>query len=49
VVSEPFAYDPLTDQYKFAWKTEKAWVGWCGTLTVHLADAQDYPLAVRFR
>ena len=49
VASEPFAYDVATDTYKFAWKTQKAWAGWCGTLTVALADGESYPMEVRFK
>lgn len=47
--AEPFAYDPLTDTYKFVWKTQKAWAGWCGTLAVPLADGQTYSLEVAFK
>ena len=47
--SEPFAYDPATDTYRFTWKTQKAWAGWCGTLTVALADGERYDLEVRFK
>jgi predicted extracellular nuclease len=47
--NEPFSYDPLTDSYKFVWKTQKAWVGWCGTLSVPLADGQTYRLEVAFK
>ena len=31
-------YDPLTDQYTYAWKTEKSWAGTCRQLTVKLFD-----------
>jgi uncharacterized protein len=47
--SEPFSYDLLTDSYKFVWKTQKAWAGLCGTLSVPLADGQTYTLEVRFK
>ena len=46
---EPFSYDPLTDLYKFVWKTKRAWAGWCGTLSVPLADGQTYKLEVAFK
>jgi hypothetical protein len=49
VQAEPFAYDPLTDTYKFVWKTQKAWAGWCGALAVPLADGQTYTLEVAFK
>ena len=47
VAAEPFAYSALTDTYKYVWKTEKSWVGWCGTLTVVLADGTSEQLDVR--
>jgi len=47
--AEPFAYDAATDTYKFVWRTRKAWSGWCGTLSVALADGQSYTLAVTFK
>ena len=47
--SEPFAYDASTDTYRFTWKTQKAWAGWCGTLTLALADGEAYDLEVRFK
>jgi predicted extracellular nuclease len=47
--SEPFAYDASTDTYRFTWKTQKAWAGWCGTLTLVLADGETYDLEVRFK
>ena len=40
---------PSTDTYRFTWKTDKAWAGWCGTLTVALADGEAYELEVRFK
>ena len=48
--SEPFSYSAVTDTYTFAWKTQRAWVGWCGTLTVSLDDGRSYDLAgIRFK
>jgi autotransporter-associated beta strand protein len=44
----PLAYDAATDWYKFTWKTLKAWAGWCGTFSLHLADDQSYEFAVAF-
>jgi predicted extracellular nuclease len=49
VASEPFAYEPATDTYRYTWKTQKAWAGWCGTLTVALADGRSYDLEVTFK
>ncbi len=31
-------YDPLTDQYSFVWKTEKAWSGTCRQFVIKLTD-----------
>ena len=41
--SSSLQYDPLTGQYIYVWKTDKAWAGTCRVLTVKLADgtAQD--------
>jgi predicted extracellular nuclease len=47
--SAPLQYDAATDTYTFVWKTQRAWSGWCGTLSVALDDGQTYPLAVRFK
>ena len=33
-----FAYDPLTNEYQFNWKTERAWAGSCRRLLVRLDD-----------
>lgn len=41
-------YEVLDDQYKFTWKTNKAWAGWCATLLVSLADGQPYAFDVQF-
>ena len=48
VAGEPFSYSPATDTYKFAWKTQKAWANWCGTLTLVFADGTSEELDVRF-
>jgi len=47
--SEPLSYDSATGWYKFVWKTQKAWAGWCGTFSLHLADGESHGFAVRFR
>ena len=39
----------FADTYTYAWKTQKAWAGWCGTLTVRLDDDRSYELAVKFK
>jgi hypothetical protein len=33
-----FTYDPVSDQYQFNWKTERAWAGTCRRLLVRLDD-----------
>jgi predicted extracellular nuclease len=45
----PLAYDAATDWYKYTWKTQKAWAGWCGSFSLHLADGQSYDFQVRFK
>ena len=45
----PFAYHAATDTYEFTWKTQKSWAGWCGTMTVALADGRAYAFEVRFK
>ena len=32
------SYDPVADQHVYVWKTDKNWVGKCGSFTVTLAD-----------
>jgi hypothetical protein len=46
---DPLSYDLATDSYKFIWKTQKGWTGWCGTFSLHLADAQTYEFRVAFK
>ena len=36
------SYDPITDQYTYVWKTDKAWANKCGTLFVKL-QRRDHP------
>jgi hypothetical protein len=45
----PLAYEAATDSYKFTWKTLKAWAGWCGTFSLHLADDKSHDFAVTFK
>jgi hypothetical protein len=47
--SGTLTYEATDDQYKFTWKTLKAWAGWCGTLSVDLADGQSYTVDVSFK
>jgi hypothetical protein len=39
------SYDPLTNQYTYAWKTEKAWSGTCRQLTLQFTDGTQ-PIAL---
>jgi hypothetical protein len=36
------AYDPMTDQYIYTWKTSRAWAGTCRQLIVRLGDGTDH-------
>lgn len=42
-------YDPLTDRYMYAWKTEKDWRGTCRILIVRLDDGTQHYAKFRFR
>jgi hypothetical protein len=35
-------YDAASDQYVYVWKTDKAWAGKCGTLSVTLKDGSSH-------
>ncbi|MGE5140990.1 MAG: PxKF domain-containing protein, partial [Rudaea sp.] len=41
-------YDPTTDRYIYAWKTDKTWAGTCRRLTVRLADGTDHIALFQF-
>jgi hypothetical protein len=41
-------YDPLSGQYVYAWKTEKAWAGTCRQLQVLLADGTSHLANLQF-
>ena len=41
-------YDAKTDQYKYVWKTAKAWGGTCGDLIVRLADGSEHSARFQF-
>jgi predicted extracellular nuclease len=43
------SYNASLDTYTYAWKTVKAWTGWCGTFSLDLDDGQSYELDVRFK
>jgi hypothetical protein len=42
------SYDPLTDQYTYTWKTDKAWANSCRRLTVTLADGTSHIAYFKF-
>jgi predicted extracellular nuclease len=47
--SSGLTYDPLTDQYTFAWKTAKEWGGTCRQLVVVLADGTTHVADFNFK
>lgn len=42
-------YDPNTDQYTYAWKTDKSWGGTCRQLTVQLTDGIAHVVNFQFK
>lgn len=42
------SYDPTTDQYTYVWKTDKAWAGQSGVLTVTLNDGTTHTATFSF-
>ena len=42
-------YNPVTDQYTYVWKTQRAWAGTCRILTVKLDGRHDHEALFRFR
>ncbi|MCH6469366.1 PxKF domain-containing protein [Sinomonas terrae] len=46
--SSSLSYDPTTDQYVYVWKTDKAWAGQSGTLTVTLNDGTKHTAQFSF-
>ena len=43
-----FTYDPLLDQYKYVWKTDRNWRG-CRQLIVRLKDGTEKRANFRFQ
>jgi hypothetical protein len=43
------SYDPVTDQYTYVWKTDKAWSRTCRQLQVKLNDAMTYRANFKFK
>jgi hypothetical protein len=46
---EGFTYDPLLDQYKYVWKTDRRWMGTCRKLIVRLRDGSEKRANFRFQ
>ena len=47
--SDGFTYDPLLDQYKYIWKTDRRWMGTCRKLIVRLRDGGEKRANFRFQ
>ena len=43
------SYDPVSDQYIYVWKTEKAWAGTCRQLVVQLNDGSIHRANFKFK
>jgi uncharacterized protein len=46
--SSSLAYDALTGQYRYTWKTDKAWANTCRLLTLRLIDGTSHEAYFRF-
>ena len=46
--SSGLSYDPLTNQFKYNWKTAKSWAGSCRQMTLELTDGQKQYAQFRF-
>lgn len=46
--SSSLTYDPVSDQYNYVWKTDKAWAGTCRTLTVRFVDGTIHQANFKF-
>jgi hypothetical protein len=42
------SYNPVTDQYTYNWKTNKAWAGTCRQLIVKLVDGTYHQVNFQF-
>lgn len=47
--SSSLSYDATTDQYKYVWKTDKAWKNTCRKLTLQLNDSSIHVANFQFR
>jgi uncharacterized protein len=43
------AYDSITDQYVYAWQTDRSWSSSCRQFTLRLVDGSEHVFYVRFR
>jgi Tol biopolymer transport system component len=43
-----FSYDPVTDRYKYIWRTERSWRGTCRQLVVRFQDGTEKRANFRF-
>ena len=43
------SYNPLADQYRYGWQTDRRWKGTCRQLTVRLKDGTEKRANFRFR
>ena len=48
-LAEPFRYDRSTDEYVFAWKTDKAWAGTCRVFVLGLRDGTIHTVTFQFK
>jgi len=49
VGSSSLTYDPVADQYIYAWKTNKAWASQCRQLMLQLADGTQHRANFKFK
>ena len=46
--SSGLGYDATAGQYRYTWKTEKAWAGKCRQLTLVFIDGTEYSALFKF-
>jgi hypothetical protein len=46
--SSRLSYDPVSNQYTYVWKTDKAWAGTCRVLTLELKDGTQHTALFTF-
>jgi hypothetical protein len=47
--SSSLSYNPISDQYSYVWKTDKAWAGTCRTLVIRLNDGTLHKADFKFK